>query len=227
MFEPPENLLAVASEFHRLGLGSFVFVGGATVGLYLTDPAAGAPRVTLDVDVVVDVGSRQGFYEIEERLRRAGHEPDPSGPVGRWRVRGVPVDLTPSSEQVLGFTNRWYGALVETAAPYQLSPGLSIRVGTPAMFLASKLEAFLDRGSDDPTMSSDLTDIVTLIDGRRQLPEEVASLPLQAREWVAQTIGSIVARSDHYFLIQAHLFPDEASQGRAEFVRDQMLLMTR
>lgn len=95
------------------------------------------------------------------------------------------------------------------------------------MFLASKLEAFLDRGSDDPTMSSDLTDIVTLIDGRRQLPEEVASLPLQAREWVAQTIGSIVARSDHYFLIQAHLFNDEASQGRAEFVRDQMLLMTR
>ena len=31
-----------------------VFVGGATVGLWITDPAAPPPRPTVDVDVIVE-----------------------------------------------------------------------------------------------------------------------------------------------------------------------------
>lgn len=36
-----------------------VFVGGATVSLWITDPGAPPPRPTLDVDVVVEVSSRR------------------------------------------------------------------------------------------------------------------------------------------------------------------------
>jgi hypothetical protein len=42
-------------------LDEVVFVGGATVGLWITDPAAPAPRPTKDVDVIVEVTSRGSF----------------------------------------------------------------------------------------------------------------------------------------------------------------------
>jgi len=106
MADATENLVRVARALRRIGLVDAVFVGGATVASYLTDPALLAPRVTLDVDVVVDTSNRRQFYGIETRLREAGHEPDPDGPIGRWRIDGVPVDLTPTAGKVLGFTNR-------------------------------------------------------------------------------------------------------------------------
>jgi hypothetical protein len=33
------------------------FLGGATIELWITDPAAQAPRPTDDVDVIVEIGS--------------------------------------------------------------------------------------------------------------------------------------------------------------------------
>lgn len=49
-------------------LDEVAFVGGATVALWLTDPAGPRPRVTKDVDVVVEVATRVAWYQFEERL---------------------------------------------------------------------------------------------------------------------------------------------------------------
>ena len=49
---PQDNLSYVARQLSKLGVTDEVFVGGATIGLYLTDPAAPEPRFTFDVDVV-------------------------------------------------------------------------------------------------------------------------------------------------------------------------------
>ena len=69
-------------------LPEVVFVGGATIGLWITDPAAPAPRPTKDVDLIVEVASRGGFYEFEERLRARGLREDAqSGVICRWRQR--------------------------------------------------------------------------------------------------------------------------------------------
>lgn len=222
MPDAANNLIVVARELRRLGFADIVYVGGATVSLYLTDPATDIPRVTLDVDVIVDVGTRSGFYEVENRLRQAGHEPDPDGPVGRWRVRGIPVDLTPTTGAVLGFTNRWYRPLVDTARVVNIAPDLSIRVGTPGMFLAAKLEAFLDRGADDPVMSQDLTDIVSLVNGREPIVGEVQSLPSNVRAFVQRTVGDLLQDAQFAFVVHAHLPPDDASQNRAGFVLAQL-----
>jgi hypothetical protein len=63
-----------------------VFVGGATVGLWITDPAAPPDRPTDDVDVVVEVMTRTGFYDFEAKLRGAGFREDrESGVICRWR----------------------------------------------------------------------------------------------------------------------------------------------
>lgn len=222
MADAVQSLVLVARELQRLALADLVFVGGAVVGLYLTDPGAGEPRVTLDVDVVVDVTHLRAFYGVEERLRTAGHDPDPDGPVGRWRIHGVPVDLIPVSSAVLGFTNRWYRLLVDTATLVPIAPGLEVRVATPGMFIAAKLEAYLGRGAEDPVMSQDLTDIVLLVSGRTSILEEVRHIPADARSFVQQALAGLLADPEFAFVVHAHLPPDDESQGRAEFVLAQL-----
>lgn len=222
MVEATENVVVVARELRRLALADAVFVGGATIGLHLTDPAAGAPRVTRDVDVVVDVASRKAFYDIEVRLRDAGHTPDPDGPVGRWWVHGIPVDLTPATGDALGFTNRWYRMLVDTAPVVVIEPDLAIRLATPPMFLTAKLEAFLDRGVVDPLLSKDLTDIVLLVNGRSSIVDEVEHLPPEARSFVQRVVSDLLADPEFTFTVHAHLPPDDASQGRTDFVMAQL-----
>lgn len=49
-------------------LDEVAFVGGATIALWLTDPAGPKPRVTKDVDAVVEVATRVAWYRFEERL---------------------------------------------------------------------------------------------------------------------------------------------------------------
>ena len=51
-----------------------VFVGGATVDLFISDPAAPATRATDDVDCVVEIVSRSAYYALEEELRGLGFE---------------------------------------------------------------------------------------------------------------------------------------------------------
>jgi hypothetical protein len=196
MAEAVENLVQVAYELQRLAIPDAVFV-------------------------VVDVATLGAFYGIEKRLRKAGHAPDAHGPIGRWRIHGVPVDLIPASSAVLGFTNRWYRQLVDTALLLEVASDLEVRVATAEMFLATKLEAFLDRGAQDPTMSHDLTDIVSLVNGRIELVEEVRRLPPDARAFVQRVVSDLVADSQIAFVIHAHLPPDDASQGRTEFVLSQ------
>jgi hypothetical protein len=80
-------------ERAAVALGELVedvmFVGGATIELWLTDPGAVDIRPTLDVDVVVEVTSRLAFYNFEAELRRRGFAEDPSGII--IRVSGIRV----------------------------------------------------------------------------------------------------------------------------------------
>ncbi|MGC3999569.1 MAG: hypothetical protein QM767_19840 [Anaeromyxobacter sp.] len=49
-----------------------IFVGGAVVDLFVTDPAAPRPRFTQDVDVVVEVTTYAAWAQLGDRLRRLG-----------------------------------------------------------------------------------------------------------------------------------------------------------
>lgn len=156
-------------------LDELVFVGGCTTGLFITDPAAGGIRPTKDVDAIVDVTSYAQYAALSERLRALGLAEDttPDAPLCRWRRDELVVDVMPVDEHVLGFSNRWYPAAIETAQTLQIA-GHEVRVVTPALFIATKLDAFHGRGGGDIVASHDLEDIIAVVDGRPEIVSEVA-----------------------------------------------------
>ncbi|MBC7881061.1 MAG: hypothetical protein H7Y37_06965 [Anaerolineae bacterium] len=86
-----------------------VFVGGAAMQVHLLDSDADV-RTTEDVDCVVEITTRADYYAYANELRKRGFQEDTreGAPLCRWRFRGITVDVMPCSEEVLGYSNRWY-----------------------------------------------------------------------------------------------------------------------
>lgn len=217
-----DNLSRVARSLLELNITDVVFVGGATIGLYLTDPAAPEPRFTYDVDVVTPVASRRAYNALEGKLRDAGHTPDPEGPICRWLIGGVTVDLMPPYEDILGFSNRWYAGLIEHAQTWILPDGTPIRHASTPYLIATKLEAFYGRGRGDHRFSHDLEDMLIVIDGREELVGELRAAPDEVRDFVAQRFTSLLEDDDFRTAVPEHLPPDAASQARAAIILNRM-----
>jgi hypothetical protein len=144
------NIAMIAAVARHLGelREKVVFVGGCATGLFISDPAMPEVRATQDVDVIVEVASRQDYYRLEEELRQRGFKQDmtENAPVCRWLVDRIKVDVMPTQEEILGFSNRWYLPAIKDAVPVLLKGDLTIRLVTPPYFLATKIEAFKGRG---------------------------------------------------------------------------------
>ncbi len=64
--------------------------------------------------------------------------------------------------------------------------GLHVQVITPVYLIATKFEAFHERGGGEVVSSHDVEDIIAVIDGRTELVDEVRSAPpTDARTYVA------------------------------------------
>lgn len=199
-------------------LEDVMFVGGATIELWLTDPGAIDIRPTLDVDVVVEVTSRLAFHNFEAELRRRGFAEDQaSGVICRWQhpAHDLTLDAMPARAEILGFENRWQAAALPHAVRRDLPSGATIRAASPPYLLAMKLEAFRGRGRGDFIASRDFEDIVTLLDRRPALVEEVQAPDPELRTFVADEIRRLLGEPGFPDGIAAALPPDPASQGRA------------
>jgi predicted nucleotidyltransferase len=146
------------------------FVGGCATALLITDPAAAPVRVTQDVDAIVAIASAHEYRRLMEALRKRGFSQSlaEGEPPYRLSLGGMKLDILPTDERVLGFSNRWYEVAFLTAVRVELRPGLGIRLVAPACFLATKLEAFEDRGKGDFLESHDLEDVLSVVDGSRR-----------------------------------------------------------
>ncbi len=211
------NLAMIAAVARRLGVlcDQCVFVGGATVPLFLTDPSAPSPRPTKDVDVIVELASRVRYHAFGEKLRAVGfQEETEAGILCRWKMDEIIVDVMPTDATILGFANCWYPAALETAHHREIEPGLAIRLIAPPYFIATKIEAFLDRGKGDFVGSRDMEDIVTVLDGRSELTFEIAAAPEDLRVSLAKQFAQWLEKDDFLDALSGHLLPDRASQAR-------------
>jgi hypothetical protein len=186
-------MLERAAEELASFLDEVAFVGGATVVLWITDPAAPEPRPTKDVDLVVEVASRPAWNDFEDRLRANGLRNDSSSQViCRWIAGSgddeLLIDVMPTDASLLGFENRWQRPALEHAQTIELPSGQAIRAIAPPYLVATKLEAWNGRGRGDHLRSHDLEDVIKLIDGR----EEVAAAPDDLRSYLSSEIAELL-----------------------------------
>ncbi|MBO6813114.1 MULTISPECIES: hypothetical protein [Marinobacter] len=197
------------------------FVGGCTTSFLLTDEfVLEQVRHTEDVDLIVHVMGYPGFYALQQALRAKGFKdmpPDPeeNAPVCAMKLGDLRVDFMPDDPQVLGFSNRWYGDALKTAMPYKLSDDLSIRLVNPSYFLATKLEAYKGRGKGDTLSSHDIEDLLTLIDGRESLINEVKAAPEELRGYLAEEFRQLLQDPNFEYAVNSQ------AGGNAE--REQIL----
>lgn len=193
-----------------------VFVGGAVAGLLITDPAMPSIRPTEDVDLIVEAVTLRDYHQVEQTLRARGFEQDlrPAAPICRWCVGSVTVDVMPTLETILGFSNQWYPLALATALPIALPSGRHIRIIAAPVFLATKLEAFDGRGNADFLFSHDLGDLLAVVDGRDALIGECRNSSPELKTYLAERFRSLLAKPSFVEALAGHLPGDAASQER-------------
>jgi hypothetical protein len=215
-------LLRVAEKLRPM-LDRIAFVGGCATGLFLSDPAAAPVRSTLDVDAIVEIASYAEFVALENRLGELGFRRDhaEAAPICRWLAGDLMLDLMPTDSTILGFSNRWYRPALHNAQTVPIGDH-KVRIITAPYFLATKLEAFHGRGKNDYRMSRDLEDIVTVIDGRPELVEEVSLSEPELRQYLNDEFRLLLSNPEFRDALPGHLLPDAASQQRLNLILERI-----
>lgn len=201
------------------------FVGGAVAGVLLTDPLVPFARPTDDVDVIADVTGRVGYYALSERLRALGFAEDSSerAPLCRWIIDGLKVDVMPIDKSILGFSNRWYRGVLERATWHAIGDVAEdrIRVATAPDYLATKLESFENRGKGD-FLHHDLEDVVSIVDGREALEDELRAATDDVRMFVASELRRLLGQRAFVDALPGYLPGDAGSQARVDELRKRL-----
>lgn len=199
-----------------------VFVGGSTVSLYLTDPGAATVRPTEDVDCVIQVLTRGQYYKLEQELEQLGfrHVTEKDAPICRWSYRGLTADIMPTEGAVLNFKNSWYPDGYEQAIEVKLPGGEVVRIFSLPYFLASKIEAFNDRGHGDFLTSPDMEDIIAVLDGSETLAEEISTAPAKVRKHLAGKFAEFLRNDRFTESLEGNLRSPAGTAARVERIKD-------
>jgi len=208
-------LYAAVKQLGKLA-DEVVFVGGCVTGLLITDTAAPPVRMTKDVDVIVQISTQSDYRTFTKQLRKCGFKEDsrPDAPICRWIGNGVILDVMPTDESIIGFSNRWYQSAFDYANKIQIGGNLSIRLITAPYFLMTRFDAFDSRGNGDYHSSHDIEDIVTVLDGHTEIVEDVANADEFITIVLLKRMRQILNKKNFIQVLSCHLLPDEASQNR-------------
>lgn len=201
-----------------------VFVGGCVAGILITDMGRPAVRATKDVDLVAEIATKAEYYAIAAELERLGFQVDPEHEtICRWRYGSLKVDVMASREGVLNFTNRWYVDAMEAAVSTQLPDGTSIRLITAPFFVATKLEAFYDRGDGD-YMHHDIEDVVNVIDGREEIIRDIGALKgSPVADYLRAEVEDLISDPKFLQALPSHFRPNAVEQQRVHLLLSRLL----
>lgn len=172
------------------------------------------------MDAIAEITSYAEYAAFGDRLRALGFQEDTSegALLCRWVHHGTTLDVMPLDEKILGFSNRWYRAAMESSVTERFSDDLEIRIVTGPFFIATKLEAFKGRGEGDFLGSHDLEDLISVVDGRPALVAEVQAEAANLRAYLRAEIKGLLATSGFLDALPGYLLPDPASQSRIHIV---------
>lgn len=198
-----------------------VFVGGAMVAMYIDDPAAEDIRPTKDLDLTFQITTAGKLEELREKLIGKGfiqtHEDDV---ICRFRFDDLLVDVM--STQAVGWapSNRWFMPGFEESFSVELDD-VTIRLMPLPYLLASKMEAFFDRGIQDLYASHDLEDILYIFNYTTNLVEQILGADDEVISYLKGCAERMMSDTKIREVIPAHLFYETADE-RLEIILEKM-----
>lgn len=210
MYNKVINLDLVAQVAHGLQelREKMVFVGGAVISLYTDDPAADEIRPTYDIDMTIRLANFTEWANLQERLAELAFYPDPNGQsICSYTFKNISIDIMPAEDSSIGISNIWYKPGFDYLEQITLPDGISIAILPSTYFLATKLEAFKDRGNSDFYGSHDFEDIIYLLDNRTSIVEEIQNSNDSVKLYIKSELNTIKNHPQANELLAMHIHP--------------------
>lgn len=183
-----------------------IYVGGATIGLYINDPAADDVRPTKDVDIGLSVATIAELEKFRIELTKKGFtQTAEDNVICRFRYEDVKVDVMNTKAIGWAPANQWFAsgfALKETVEIEEQS----IQILPLPYFLASKFEAYNNRGKDEPRTSHDFEDIVYVLDNRTDIARQIMTAPNDVKPFLKNEFERILKDKAKQEAILGNLF---------------------
>jgi len=198
------RIKAVANALDNLK-EKVVFVGGATISLY-PDQAVFEVRPTEDVDVIIEILNYSDRAELEEKLRSIGFSYDiESGVTCRFVFQGIAVDIMPTNDTSIGFSNIWYPEGFENAVNYVIDEQSIVKILSAPYFIATKLEAHKNRGQNDGRTSQDFEDIIYVLENRVVIWEEIDRSSDNLKSYLLTEFRNLLKNPNIFEWIDCHV----------------------
>lgn len=169
-----------------------IFVGGATIGFYINDPAAEDVRATKDVDITIEIATLGELESIRQELAKKGFTQSPEDNViCRFRFDNIKVDVMSTKEVGWAPANPWFAQGFVLRETVQLQDQ-TIQILPLPYFIASKFAAHDGRGGIDPRTSHDFEDIVYILDNRIDFVDQIREAPTDVRPFLKKQLGLII-----------------------------------
>jgi len=195
----------VATALKEL-LSQMVFVGGATLSLYIDDIVVDEIRTTSDIDMTIQLAGFAEWVKMQERLAQLGFSPDPERQaICGYLYKGISVDIMPSEDGPIGKSNTWYKPGFDYLQTVKVE-NTEVKILSAPYFLATKFEAFHDRGGDYRT-SHDFEDIIFVMDYRTTIAEEILSADSKVKLFLKNELSKILSNSYSEEILRVHIHP--------------------
>ena len=183
-----------------------VFVGGAIISLYTDDPAADEIRPTQDVDMTINILNLGHWEEVQKKLSELGFQPDPFGhAICSYKYNDIPVDIMATEDGPLGPSNRWYKVGFKNLKNVKVKDQ-EIKILSAPCYLATKFEAFKNRGNDYRT-SHDIEDIIYVLDNRIDIVSEITEGEPSILLFIREQLQIIINKGILKEVLVSHIHP--------------------
>lgn len=206
-----EIIKKVASALGDLN-DEVIYVGGATVSLYINDPAADDVRPTKDIDISLQILSIPQLEEVRQLLIEKGFTQSAElGIICRFQLDDVLVDVMSTKAVGWAPANPWFSEGFEKKETV-LIDGHNIRIMPLPYFMASKFSAFKDRGGNDPRLSKDLEDITYVLDNRTDWHEVLANSSKEVKDFLKTCLQEILESAQLQEAMMGFMFYEGQSE---------------
>lgn len=145
---------------------------------------------------------------MQERLAELKFYPDPEGhSICSYKYYKIAIDIMTAEDSSIGVSNIWYKPGFKYIQQIELPEGVSINILPSPYFLATKLEAFKDKGVNDFYSSHDYEDIIYLLDNRISIVEEILASDVDVRTDIKQEINIIKNHPQANEILAMHIHP--------------------